>query len=257
MEKLFITTLCRCAEFIDKKGTFRLFDSIKINTLAPNSIFTECYNLLKTKGVIRISHLTPSSCFYIEQNCIYINTNSDCIYRLFLKELSDECSFYDNLYYIINCEYTTHDLEEVLKVWKRISYEECLEHLKFQIMPLDNYFKTSENTKDTIERLLDKVTPAKICCLLWSTCTSAIGDYQRGKISKSFARNRAISNITYRAAEILSGQKDYKPSRREESLPQSAFSFIFFKVFLKMEDDGFNTVPSYEYLEQFVRELQD
>lgn len=203
-------------------------------------------SLLRKKVIIENPNIKESDC-YVENGEACCNANT---YIMALKDLSDPLTFKDNLKKIASCEYAlSASTEDVLDFWKDLDFHECVEHLQFYIRPLDDEYSPSKATSLVIESLLEKFPPSIVCCLLWSCCTRALGDYDRGLISMLYARNKAISWIGYKAQELLAGERTYRPSRRESSLQQSIISVLFFKKVLKLVDDGFNTIPSLSYFD--------
>lgn len=247
-EKLTVSAYCNYVTFLDDEGTFIIPKSRAANDkISPNSMLKDVLtSLLRKKVIIENPNIKESDC-YVENGEVCCNANS---YIMALKDLSDPITFKDNLKKIASCEYAVSaSTEDVLEFWKDLDFHECVEHLQFYIRPLDDEYSPSKATSMVIESLLEKFPPAIVCCLLWSCCTRAIGDYDRGKISMLYARNKAISWIGYKAQELLVGERTYRPSRRESSLQQSIISVLFFKKVLNLVDDGFNTIPSLSYFE--------
>lgn len=246
-EKLTVSAYCNYVTFLDD-GTFIITKSRSANDkISPNSMLKDVLtSLLRKKVIIENPNIKESDC-YVENGEACCNANT---YIMALKDLSDPLTFKDNLKKVASCEYAlSASTEDVLDFWKDLDFHECVEHLQFYITPLDDEYSPSKATSMVIESLLEKFPPSIVCCLLWSCCTRALGDYDRGLISMLYARNKAISWIGYKAQELLAGERTYRPSRRESSLQQSIISVLFFKKVLKLVDDGFNTIPSLPYFD--------
>lgn len=246
-EKLTVSAYCNYVTFLDD-GTFIITKSRSANDkISPNSMLKDVLtSLLRKKVIIENPNIKESDC-YVENGEVCCNANT---YIMALKDLSDPLTFKDNLKKIASCEYAlSASTEDVLDFWKDLAFHECVEHLQFYINPLDDEYSPSKATSMVIESLLEKFPLSIVCCLLWSCCTRALGDYDRGLISMLYARNKAISWIGYKAQELLAGERTYRPSRRESSLQQSIISVLFFKKVLKLVDDGFNTIPSLSYFD--------
>lgn len=248
IEKLFVSALCQpeIIRFIDESGTFQFNNLKPLSFIFPNSLRDELLQSLVKKLIYVNSDIMPSDC-YVEDNNVYVKEEKKS-FRFAIKEFNNESSLNDNVKLMRECLYLDLTAQEVIDVWKKISYSECVDNLVYQISPLNDLYIVSETVKQSIEKLLEKYPPSRICSLFFSVCSGTNLDYCKGIITKDHAANRAIYFLNYRADKYYNEGMDLKPSRRDYSLPQSSVSFLFFKKLLKLEDDGFNSVIDYDYV---------
>ena len=180
-----------------------------------------------------------------------------------LKELNDKEQYVEDLERIRTLDYRWNlKVNDIKELWLDIAYQELLAYTIFKMTWLKIMnFRPSERLTSTLKKLLASgLSVGQVQSLLFSAF--AYGFSTNYFKDKNYLRtSTTILNKIYAFSEdYFAGKKNYKAGHRFD-LQQSDLSFLFFNIFLGMENIKFPeiefTTPCSEAFIEWLISMQN
>ncbi|MCC0662487.1 zinc ribbon domain-containing protein [Clostridioides sp. ZZV15-6383] len=241
-DRVYLGTLLRYALSEDMSNIIPLENLDGV--LAPACLEYELLKHLYQKNIIRVHPMSKISAFENDEDfpsTFYMNLVN---YHLNIKYENDKS---ETIREIINPRIDI-DEQQAYFIWNDIAMNECLEYLNYQMDKVGFNFNPGEKTILVMSELLDNFSVSQIYSIIYRSITNATRYYQEGNVSKKQAANSVITKCQSYGEVALSNQWEIKGYSRIKDLPQSSLSEFLFNRVLKIGDNGFNAVPSIDFL---------
>ena len=209
-----------------------------------NDIVTHLYG----EQFITISPDSPGNAFIFDkaETCVtgYV---SDRVLWEFLPGLvaGDKAAYIKGLQTVAGGdEWPDHWRADVPNLWHHIAKYECLEFF-LHLLDQRGYlpYTIGEKTHTTFDNLLADFPISRIINLSWMAVRDTIDFIARNNIPRNQGKNIFIGAIQRKADRALADGWDVRHFRRNYNCPQTVVSATFFKLFLRLGDSAFETVP--------------
>ncbi|MGO1042170.1 hypothetical protein ACTPEO_05485 [Clostridioides difficile] len=241
-DRVYIGTLLRYALSEDMSNIIPIENLDGV--LAPAYLESDLLRYLNQKNIILVHPMSKIAAFENDRN--FPNTfNMNLVnYHLNIKYEKDK---FETIREIINPRIDI-DEQQAYFIWNDIAMNECLEYLNYQMNKVGFDFNPGEKTILVMSELLDNFSVSQIYSIIYRSITNATRYYQEGNVSKKQAANSVITKCQSYGEVALSNQWEIKGYSRIKDLPQSSLSEFLFNRVLKIGDNGFNSVPSIDFL---------
>jgi hypothetical protein len=133
--------------------------------------------------------------------------------------------------------------EEILALWKKIAFNECIEYLLVKMDESGFNFKPGKKTYSVFEKLLTHFSTSQVYGIIWSSIKSSKAFQEKKKITIQHAANSVITNCDIYGNKAIVENRELKPFNRENKIPQSALSKHFYDKIMGIGDKGFYQIP--------------
>lgn len=155
----------------------------------------------------------------------------EMIKRLMYPNFSDEEGFREFCY----------------EMWKKISLNECLEYLLFQMNNVGYSFNPGDKTIRVFENLLDHFSVAQIYGIIYRSIANSTKRYQAGEITKIHAQNSVISSCEIHGQRALAQGWKLSNYSRIRDLPETYISLVLFTSIMQIAELGFSEKPTQNF----------
>lgn len=263
-KRIKLSCICRSLKFINNTNTLHSLESQQnvTNVFPLFSVFENWVKDCVSQGLISIDQNSPNEAFYYENgkiNYYFLKVN----FRIMLKELNDKEQYVENLEKIRTLDYRWNlKVNDIKELWLDIAYQELLAYTSFKMTWLKIMnFQPSERLTSTLKKLLASgLSVGQVQSLLFSAF--AYGFSTNYFKDKNYLRtSTTILNKIYSfSQDYFAGKKNYKAGHRFD-LQQSDLSFLFFNIFLGMENIKFPeiefTTPCSEAFIEWLISMQN
>lgn len=128
-------------------------------------------------------------------------------------------------------------------VWTEIALAECKEYFRYAAEARGLPEAGEKSTETMLKSLLESFSVAQCYRIIWAGARQASDFLVRKRCNTRHAANYMIGECQRWADRAKAENWEVKPFKRNFDLPRSAISHVFFDVFLKIGEDGFNCVP--------------
>lgn len=198
---------------------------------------------LRMQGLIGISELSVADAFTFEHGelCGYYPSKVRWLLtvedpELLLVELSllaDDTS-----------EWPSHWLMAVKDLWLEIALEECREYFRHVAEERGLPEAGEKSTEAMLKYLLQDYSVAQCYRIIWGGAQRAADFLVRKQCSRKHAANYMIGECQRWADRARAEKWEVKHYKRNFNLPRSSLSYVFFDLFLKIGEVGFDSVPA-------------
>lgn len=250
---------------IDKIYLAAIIRGIEYNEIATNNIIFETLDS-------SINKIGPTYGFEMEilrrlfkNSIISININSEV--SAFTGNLVDgdfgEKYYINKVKYNLNINYmsnivnpniniTKTNINEIYFLAREIILEECYEYLIYQMEKVKFTFTPGKTTKEVFEDLLDKFSLGQVYSIIYNSITNATRYYQEGKVTKKQAANSVITRCRSYGERVIANNWDLKVYSRPYECRQSLISELLFNRIIKIGDEYFSTILSFEKTSEYI-----
>lgn len=128
-------------------------------------------------------------------------------------------------------------------LWLEIALAECKQYFRHAAAER-GLPEAGEKSADLMLRtLLQNFSVSQCYRIIWGSAQRAADFFVRKRCSRQHASNFMIGECQRWADRAIAEQWEVKHFRRNFDLPRSSLSHVFFDLFLKIGEDGFNFVP--------------
>lgn len=132
-------------------------------------------------------------------------------------------------------------------MWKKISLNECLEYLLFQMNNVGYSFNPGDKTIRVFENLLDHFSVAQIYGIIYRSIANSTKRYQAGEITKIHAQNSVISSCEIHGQRALAQGWKLSNYSRIRDLPETYISLVLFTSIMQIAELGFSEKPTQNF----------
>lgn len=140
-------------------------------------------------------------------------------------------------------EWPRHWEQDMKDVWVEIALAECKEYFRHLAEQRELPVAGEKSTETMLRYLLESFSVAQCYRIIWTGAQRASDFLVRSRCSRKHAANYMIGECQRWADRATAENWEVKPFKRNFDLPRSSISHVFFDVFLKIGEDGFNCVP--------------
>lgn len=160
----------------------------------------------------------------------------DSDYDAMIKRLMypDSALFYDNK-------------EFCLEIWQKISLNESLQYLLYQMNKVGYSFNPGAKTIRVFEYLLEHFATSQIYNIIYRAVANSTTRYQSGEVTKRHAQNSVITSCEKQGERAIAEGWALKGYNRIKDLPETIISEVFFTSILKIAYLGFSEKPTMEF----------
>lgn len=198
---------------------------------------------LMSQGLISISERSAADAFTFERGQLLSFFPSKVRWLLTVE---DPRSLLDEISLMAEdaAEWPEHWLMTVKDLWLEIALEECREFFRraAEQRKLPEAGKTS--TETMLKGLLQHFSVAQCYRVIWMGALKASDFLVRKGCTRQHAANYMIGECQRWADRARAEGWEVKPFKRNFDLPRSSISHVFFDLFLKIGEGGFECVPS-------------
>jgi len=133
--------------------------------------------------------------------------------------------------------------DAVRDLWFDIALAECKEYYRYCTAERGLPESGAKSTEAMLRNLLRDFSVAQCYRAIWAGARNASDFLLREKCTKSHAANYMIGSCQRWADKARAENWDVACHKRNFNLPRSSISYVFFDVFLKIGDAGFNEAP--------------
>lgn len=197
---------------------------------------------LKAQGLIAISELSSPDAFTFEEG--ELRSHSPLKVRWLLTVEDPERLLAEiSLLAEDAAQWPSHWAAGVKDLWLEIALAECKEFFRYSAEDRRLPEAGEKSTETMLKSLLQHFSVAQCCRIIWSGAQRAADFLVRNRCSTKHAANFMIGECQRWADRAKVENWEVKPFKRNFNLPRSAISHVFFDVFLKIGEAGFNSVP--------------
>lgn len=197
---------------------------------------------LGAQGLIAISDLSPPDAFTFEEGELRSYYPSR-VWWLLTVEDPEHLLFEISRLAQNAAEWPSHWEQGVKDVWVEIALAECKEYFRHSAEERELPEAGEKSTETMLRYLLESYSVAQCYRIIWTGAQRASDFLVRKRCSRKHAANYMIGECQRWADRARAENWEVKPFKRDFNLPRSAISHVFFDVFLKIGEDGFNCVP--------------
>lgn len=198
---------------------------------------------LRIQGLIGISELSVSDAFTFEHGelCGYfpfkvrwlLTVADPDLLLVEVSLLADDTT-----------EWPSHWLKAVKDLWLEIALEECKEYFRYAAQERGLPEAGETSTEAMLKYLLQDFSVAQCYRIIWGGAQRAADFLVRKRCSRKHAANYMIGECQRWADRARAERWEIKHYKRNFNLPRSSLSHVFFDLFLKIGEGGFNSVPA-------------
>lgn len=224
---------------------------ITLNTLEEATIpYTPRGNLsdqlienLRNKRLIEFSVNSTPDAFTLEDGRLVSFIPSKVRWTLLMPEPQ---KYFEELVFVAetNSRWPTHWEPDVYDVWLEIALAECKEYCAHVNAERGLPEPGAKSLDSMLRNLLQNYSVAQCYQILYVSAQRAVDFWVRTRSNKRHAANYMIGECQRRADRARAENWEVKPFRRNFDLPRSSLSHVFFDVFLKIGEAGFNKKPA-------------
>lgn len=133
--------------------------------------------------------------------------------------------------------------EAVYNLWFELALAECKQYFRHAAGVRGLPVAGEKSTDIMLRTLLQNFSVSQCYRIIWSGGQRAADFMVRTRCNKQHAANYMIGECQRWADRALAEKWEVKHFKRNFDLPRSSLSHVFFDVFLKIGEDGFNSVP--------------
>jgi hypothetical protein len=172
--------------------------------------------------------------FYHSRVNLHINVTSEDDRRQMLDQLMNPSD--DDFLHITK--------EEMLKIWREVALNECLEYLLYNMKQVKFEFSIGEKTISVLNDLLDVFSTSQIFAIIYRSVSNASRFYLEKKVTRQHAANSVIGSCQRYGEKALANDWGMKGFGRNFDCPQSIVSEFLYNRVLKIGSRGFDQIPS-------------
>lgn len=140
-------------------------------------------------------------------------------------------------------EWPSHWPIDVKDLWLEIALAECREFFRYSATERGLPEAGEKSTETLLKSLLQHFSVAQCCRIIWTGAQRAADFLVRKGCTRKHAVNYMIGECQRWADRARAEKWEVKPFKRNFNLPRSSISHVFFDVFLKLGEAGFDAVP--------------
>lgn len=140
-------------------------------------------------------------------------------------------------------QWPSHWSMGVKDLWLEIALGECKEFFRHSAEQRRLPETGEKSTETMLKSLLQHFSVAQCYLIIWSCAQRAADFLVRNRCNTKHAANFMIGECQRWADRARAENWEVKPFKRNFNLPRSAISHVFFDVFLKIGEAGFDAVP--------------
>lgn len=237
--KVYLGAICRM--LLDENMTFVSSYERKTvpNELTPNIEWTvEIYKELYKANILSVHPDSALDAFIDDDSFPRI---FDVLKVSYFVNVSEK-----DLVTILNGEFgeiDDYNVENGLKLWKRIALNECIQYLMYQLNKIHFNFSAGDKTISTFESILENYSVSQIYGIIWRAVADAAKKYQEGNITKKQAANTTIGACQRYAERAALNSWKLTEYSRIKDLPESELATFLYNKILKIGELGFTCVP--------------
>lgn len=197
---------------------------------------------LSTQGLIAISESSPPDAFTFEEGEL---RSYDPLRARWLLSVKDPDNLLSEISRVAQnaAEWPSHWEQAVNDVWVEIALAECKEYFRCAAEERRLPEAGEKSTETMLRSLLESFSVAQCYRIIW-TCAQRSSDFLvRKRCTRQHAANYMIGECQRWSDRAKAENWGVKPFKRNFNLPRSSISHVFFDVFLKIGEDGFDCVP--------------
>jgi hypothetical protein len=151
-------------------------------------------------------------------------------------------TYFEELVFVAETQsrWPTHWEADVHDVWLEIALAECKEYCAHINAERGLPEPGAKSLDSMLRNLLQNYSVAQCYQVLYVSAQRAVDFWVRTRCNKRHAANYMIGECQRRADRARAENWEVKPFRRNFDLPRSSLSHVFFDVFLKIGEAGFN-----------------
>lgn len=140
-------------------------------------------------------------------------------------------------------EWPNHWERDVKDLWVEIALAECKEYFRHVAEERGLPEAGEKSTETMLKSLLESFSVAQCYRIIWTSAQRSSDFLVRKRCARQHAANYMIGECQRWADRAKAENWEVKPFKRNFNLPRSSISHVFFDVFLKIGEDGFDCVP--------------
>jgi hypothetical protein len=140
-------------------------------------------------------------------------------------------------------QWPSHWSMGVKDLWLEIALAECKEFFRYSAEDRRLPEAGEKSTETMLKSLLQHFSVAQCYRIIWSGAQRAADFLVRKRCNTKHAANFMIGECQRWADRARAENWEVKPFKRNFNLPRSSISHVFFDVFLKIGEAGFDSVP--------------
>lgn len=134
--------------------------------------------------------------------------------------------------------------EAVNDLWTEIALAECKQYFRHSAAERGLPEAGGKSTDLMLRTLLQNFSVSQCYRIIWTGAQRAVDFLVRKRCSRQHASNFMIGECQRWADRALAEGWEVKHFKRNFDLPRSSMSYVFFDLFIKNGQAGFNSVPS-------------
>lgn len=169
--------------------------------------------------------------------------------------------FLEKVHWILTIEDPVHLLNEITRLagdasmwpsswsnavhdlWMEIAMAECKQYFRHAAVERGLPEAGEKSTDFMLRTLLQNFSVSQCYRIIWGGAQRAADFLVRKRCSRQHAANYMIGECQRWSDRALAEHWDVKHYKRNFDLPRSSLSHVFFDLFLKIGEEGFNSVP--------------
>jgi hypothetical protein len=140
-------------------------------------------------------------------------------------------------------EWPSHWSTDIKDLWLEIALAECMEYFRHSAEERGLPEAGEKSTEIMLKSFLQHFSVAQCYRIIWAGAQRAADFLVRKGCTRKHAANYMIGECQRWADRARAENWEFKPFKRNFNLPRSSISHVFFDVFLKIGEAGFDSVP--------------
>lgn len=133
------------------------------------------------------------------------------------------------------------------EMWKRVSLNECLQYLLYQMEKVGYSFNPGEKTIKVFEELLDYFSVSQVYGIIYRAVANSTQRYQAREITKIHAQNSVITSCENYGQRALAQGWQLTHYSRIKDLPETYISTVLFTSIMQIAELGFSEKPTLSF----------
>lgn len=209
---------------------------------------------LRAQDLIGISELSMPDAFSFEHGELRVFNPSKVRWAMTVADPED-LLFEISLLAEDAAHWPSHWSMSVKDLWLEIALAECKEFFRYSAEERRLPEAGEKSTETMLKSLLQHFSVAQCCRIIWPGAQRAADFLARRRCTAKHAANYMIGECQRWADRARAENWEVKPFKRNFNLPRSSISHVFFDVFLKIGEAGFDSVPERPARQRATRPL--
>lgn len=133
------------------------------------------------------------------------------------------------------------------EMWMRVSLNECLQYLLYQMEKVGYSFNPGEKTIKVFEELLDYFSVSQVYGIIYRAVANSTQRYQAREITKIHAQNSVITSCENYGQRTLAQGWQLTHYSRIKDLPETYINTVLFTSIMQIAELGFSEKPTLSF----------